>query len=312
MSRSTYLPAAALLALAGCATTGATFGSGVGDRMLARPPYVAGQDAAAIPGAYARIGHLPVVFQRGASQAPIFDPRDTPDTPIGALLADVNAALDSLARDAKLVGRLVEGGRVSAVTHGATRVPPDVMFGCLTPGNLPGEECIERGRDSVLGRGPQQMRLAVGRPSAEWTQWIGEVARERNADAVLVLTLEVGQYLPVQSGVRGSKRVPLGRDHEVSLPWLTSLETPVPVLQLTGALVRPDGKVVRIAAEGIAARRTPLAISALRGQSLFGDEDVRAAHARRREELPGQPLAWEVALRTVVAELTGQAMVAQR
>ncbi|HZA51832.1 MAG TPA: hypothetical protein VE549_13900 [Myxococcaceae bacterium] len=39
----------------------------------------------------------------------------------------------------------------------------------------------------------------------------------------------------------------------MSLPWLTSLETPVSVLQLTGALIDRSGQAVRIGAEGSAA-----------------------------------------------------------
>lgn len=37
----------------------------------------------------------------------------------------------------------------------------------------------------------------------------------------------------------------LGRAHAVALPWLTSLETPVAILQLTGARMGLDGRAVR-------------------------------------------------------------------
>ena len=53
----------------------------------------------------------------------------------------------------------------------------------------------------------------------------------------------------------------LGTGFTKSLPWLTSLETPVAVLQLTGALVGRDGKAIRIGSEGFYAKRTRLAIS---------------------------------------------------
>jgi hypothetical protein len=82
--------------------------------------------------------------------------------------------------------------------------------------------------------------------------------------------------------------------------------TIVPVLQLTGALIDSTGKAVRIGAEGIAAQRTRLLVSSVGGQELFGDEEVTKVRIARREDLPGQPLAWEVAMRTLVAELTGQ------
>jgi hypothetical protein len=79
----------------------------------------------------------------------------------------------------------------------------------------------------------------------------------------------------------------------------------VPVLQLTGVLVDTTGRAARIGAEGILPVRTRLAISALGGQELLRDEHVEAARSLRREDLPGQPLAWRVALRALVAQLTG-------
>jgi hypothetical protein len=79
----------------------------------------------------------------------------------------------------------------------------------------------------------------------------------------------------------------------------------VAVLQLTGALVDESGKAIRIGAEGFYARRTPLLVSAMGAQSLLSDEDATAARALRRDDLPGQPLAWQVAMRELVAGLTG-------
>jgi hypothetical protein len=133
-----------------------------------------------------------------------------------------------------------------------------------------------------------------------------DVTRDVGVGRALVLTLEVGQYLPRQTGLRGDKEVELGTGHVVRLPWLTSLETPVSVLQLTGALVSSDGRAIRIGAEGILARRTPLVASALGAQRLVSDEDVEQARTLRRDDLPGQPLAWQVALRHLVAQLTGR------
>jgi hypothetical protein len=224
---------------------------------------------------------------------------------MGALLQDMNAYLDSLSLATGLSGRLVAGGTVSAVTHAATRQPPDVQFGCISEGNLPGEDCAARG-DSALGRGDQRMRLAVGRPSTEWEKWIRDVAADNDVTHVLVLTIEVGQYLPRQVGWRGDKEVELGTSYVVGLPWLTSLETPVSVLQLTGALVDTSGRALRIGAEGILPVRTRLAISALGAQELLRDEHVEAARSLRRVDLPEQPLAWQVAIANVVSQLTGR------
>jgi hypothetical protein len=180
-----------------------------------------------------------------------------------------------------------------------------VQFGCATTSGLAGDDCAERG-DSALGRGRQTMRLAVSRPSDAWIDWMHEVMPIKEVSRVLIVTLEVGQYLVKQRGWRGDKEVELGTGHVQGLPWLTSLEAPLTVLQLTGALVNEAGKAIRIGAEGIVARRTRLLVSAIGGQELLGENDVTAARSLRREDLPGQPLAWRVALRELVDQLTGQ------
>ena len=299
--RTHFSAIAAAGLLSACATTGATFRSGVGDSFPEHPPYYAGAKTEAVARDTGRIGHLPIAFQRGASQAPIFDPRNGSGSTVDQLLEEMNAYLDSLGRSV----RLVDGRRVSAVAHQATTTPPDVRFGCAPEYGAPGNDCAERG-DSALGRGRQTMQLAVGRPSQEWIAWMGDVLRDTNASRALVVTLEVGQYLPRQEGWRGTKIVELGSGNTATLPWLTSLETPVTVLQLTGALVGADGKAVRIGAEGFYAKRTRLLVSAVGGQELLSDEDVSAVRALRRDDLPGQPLAWKVALRELVTRLTGK------
>ena len=295
--RPTLLALCALLFQTACASTGATFRSGVGDAFPERPPYYAGAPATATPAT----GHLPVAFQRGASQPPIFDPRDGAGSPAATLAEEMTAFLDSL----NVSRRLVEGRRVSAVAHRATSTPPDVYFGCITEGLLPGNDCVARG-DSAIGRGRQAMRLAVGRPAAEWTDWLRDIMGAAGVERTLVVTLEVAQYLPRQTGWRGDKQVLLGTGHTATLPWLTSVETPVMVLQVTGVLVDSSGKAQRIGAEGFLAVRSSLLVSALGAQSLLRDEHVEQARTARRADLPGSPIAWQVAVRQLVAGLTGR------
>jgi hypothetical protein len=285
----TFTTLTALILATGCASTGATFRSGVGDAFLDAPPYYAGaRDTGAV-------GHLPISYQRGAAQSSIFDPRDGASTPMGALLADMNAYLESLNASTRLVD-----GTVSAPASSG----PDVQFGCEVASRNPTDDCIDR--DGALGRGRLPMRLAVGRPSPEWTSWAAEVMDARGVSRTVVLTLEVGQYLVRQRGLKGSKEVDLGTGNTVKLPWLTSLETPVFVLQITGAIVDRNGKAVRIGAEGFYVRRTRLLASAIGAQELLTDDDVASAHRFRRDDLAGAPLAWRVALDNLLAGLTGK------
>ncbi len=277
---------AVLLLTTACATTGATLNSGVGDRFLEHPPYYAGRTVTRDSG---RIAHLPVGYARGESQSAIFDPDGGTGTPVDALLREMNAYLDSLGVTA----------RVQSVPSGTA---PNVRFGCASDAS---GDCVERG-DSALGRGDQTMHLAVGRPSKEWIESANIAMTRADADRVLVITLEVGQFLMRQEGWRGNKTIELGTNYKVPLPWLTSLEQPVSVLQLTGALVGRDGKAVRIGAEGILARRTPFRASILGAQRVLSDADVAEARTLRRSDLPGEPLAWRVALGHLVAQLTGK------
>jgi hypothetical protein len=53
------------------------------------------------------------------------------------------------------------------------------------------------------------------------------------------------------------------------------------------------------------ARRTSLLGSAVGLQRILRDEDIEQARSLKRDDLPGQPLAWQVALRHLVEELTG-------
>jgi hypothetical protein len=292
-----HLAAAWLVAAStACATTGATLNSGVGDAFPEHPPYYAGAARAAIAADASRLGYQPIVFQRGASQSEIFDPKSAPGTPTAALLAEMNAYLDTLVGPA--------GVRVAAPA-GAGALPPDVRFGCLTDTGAPDDDCTVDA-SSALGRGRQEMKLAVGRPSAEWTSRTGEAMSAAGATRTLVVTLEIGQMLLRQRGVRGDKELELGTGHTARLPWLTSLETPVSVLQLTGALVDRDGKAIRIGAEAFHPKRTPFLLSGIGAQALLRDEDVNEARAARRDDLSGRPLAWRVALRNLVSQLTGR------
>lgn len=305
MSRSLATLIACTLALGACASTGATFGSGVGDAMLSRAPWYAGVRTTPVATPGVRAGAAPIAYQKQDLHGEVFDPSGAPGSPIAQLLGEMNAYLDSLtAANGTVPVRMLEA--TAAGARPAMRgTPPDVRFGCLRDGNLPANDCTVRG-ESVLGRdaNQNQMRLEVGRPSADWVTWFGEETANSGVEHALVLTLEIGEYHVRQRGIRGHKYIELGSNHRLDLPWLTSLEQPVPVLQLTGALVGRDGKALRIGAEGLFAKRTGIIASGVGLTALIADDDVAALRTLRRADLPGQPLVWQVALRTLVQQLT--------
>lgn len=298
-SRRSILAVLTLLSATGCATTGATYGSGVGDAYLEHPPFYAGRSLESLDRA-APVGYLPVAYQRGASQPALFDPELSED--LRALLADMTAYLGE-----RGIGVALAGGADGADGDGggARLTPPDVQLGCVTDSGVPDDDCADR-EDGALGRGRQPMRLAVGRPSPEWIVWADGTMRGAGVERALVVTLEIGQHWIRQSGWRGTKEVELGTGHVVRFPWLTALEGPVAVVQLTGALVGGDGKAIRIGAEGLLAKRTSMSVSVLGGQSLVTDEEIAELRTARRDDLPDRPLVWKEGLRSLVEQLTGR------
>ena len=278
--------------LSGCA--GSTLGSGVSDEQLEHPPWYAGDRVSRS----ARIAHLPISYQRGAEGAAIFEPAGHAGTPIAVLLGEMNRYLDSLGATTAL--------RPASPLRG---IAPNVTFGCVTD---PSGDCAPDPLGAPVDPSRRILTLAVGRPSDSWVESMRPLMQSAGAEKTLLITLEIGQYWTRQRNLRGSKEVELGTRYSVDVPWLTSLETPVTVLQLTGALINPDGKATRIGAEGLYPRRTRLLVSAIGGQELLSDEDVERVRAQRRDDLPGRPLVWQVALRNLVAQLTGRSEVALR
>src|SRR5215510_10991569 len=127
------LPVLVVLASA-CATTGATYKSGVGDAYLEHPPYYAGVAMEDVRRDASPIADVAIADQRGATQMASFDPSDAPGGPVNVLLNEMNRYLDSLGISTQTTG--IKGSNV---------VAPDVRFGCIPENGVPGNGCQERG-----------------------------------------------------------------------------------------------------------------------------------------------------------------------
>jgi hypothetical protein len=162
-------------ALGGCATTGSTYGSGVGDAFLEHAPFYAGAGVRAV--AQGSLGFFPVAYQRGASQPELFDPEQTQE--LTSLLQEMSGYLVD-----------VGAGTLLATEAHATRPqglrPPDVRLGCVTESGMADDDCAER-TDGALGRGRQPMHLAVGRPSPAWVGWAAAAMTDAGVEHALVL-----------------------------------------------------------------------------------------------------------------------------
>ena len=90
--RSLMAVVASVLAAA-CASTGATFRSGVAPKSFENAPYYAGAQVAPSGN---RIAHLRIRYQFGAEQPAIFEPKADSASPAAQLVAEMNRYLDSL------------------------------------------------------------------------------------------------------------------------------------------------------------------------------------------------------------------------
>lgn len=272
-----------LLPVAAAACAGTTVGSGVGEASLDRPPFYAGRLAAAGEAT----GYLPIVYQAG--EDPIFEPEQGPGSALHDMIAEMNAWLESAGPGKRLVP-------TSSPAGGA----PDVQFRCET--DVFGD-CDEESADDIHGR---RMRLAVTRPSHDWAAWAQREMTAAGVTRLLLITVETSDYWPRQVDWRGRKAIELGTGYAVALPWLTALDRPISVVQVTGVLLGADGRAIRIGAEGMLARRTAFLASAVGAQRVIGGDDIAELRQARRDDLRGEPPVWQVALHNLIAQLSGE------
>jgi len=275
---------AASLLVSGCASGG--FRTGLGPQSFQRAPYYTGRVASA-----ARVAWVPVTYQRGGAQSPHFDPQGGPA--MAQLLDEMNAHLAA-----------VDLGRRLQFPSPLPGTPPDVRLACAM--DVAGD-CIaadeEPASPAEQGR---SMTLSVEPASGEFSSWIGSALAAAGASHAVMITLEIAPFWPRQTGPRGDKVVDLGSGYSQELPWLTSLDQPLWVIELTGAVLDSTGHVVRAGGEGLLGKRTRFAISAIGGQELVSDDDVAQLRSLRRTDLPGSPLVWHVAMESLVRQLTGK------
>jgi hypothetical protein len=161
---------------------------------------------------------------------------------------------------------------------------------------------------SLADRSPAAMVLQTTRPSRRWAAQLRALADRQHAGVVLVIALGPGEYsLRQRGGLSLRKELQLGTGYTVPVAWLNAVDAPIHVLHLTGLLLSVDGKVLRAGAEGIIARQPNFVLSLIHLSNPLTDGDVASVLASlHREDLPGQPLAWQAALQNLVRTLLGE------
>ena len=142
-------------------------------------------------------------------------------------------------------------------------------------------------------------------PGLPWKEGLQQRLLEKQVRYALYITLGVSEYFPVQINWKGSKAVYLGTGYSMPLKWLTSLDDPIEVMHFAGALLDDRGKILRAGAEGFYAKPAAFWQSVFGFKPVHGAEDLESAFHKRRDDLSGRPLAWQVALRNLVIQLLG-------
>jgi len=182
----------------------------------------------------------------------------------------------------------VRGLREAPISAGA----PRVYVGSAESDYAP----IDVGDERVPGDRFAPMVLHLARPGTEWRQEVGGIVTRAGVDYAIAIQVGVSQYAKGYSGVF-RKEVALGTGYRQPIKFLTTEDKPVEVLHLTGVLVDAKGKVVRAGAEGVVLRDTPFVAQAFDVSRLFDEQELaRVLTDERRHDLPGAPLAIDVAL----------------
>lgn len=244
-----------------------------------RPPYSDGKPKGAVQPA----AHVTVVFRAGDPGS--LDPTPDRSPALAAVLDSLRDGIDRLGLTRALgVDPGMPGG-------------PDIGFGCRRGGTEP--DGTPRGAQEIDPSEPRRMAFEVEDARKAWRERVRAAAGD-SVRSIVSVQLGFGEYWVRQKNRKGSKVIDLGVARTVPLPWLTSLDDPVQVLQLTGALVSPEGRVLRVGAEGLIARRTGMTASVLGAQEVLTEADLKALTEPAAD---GSGPVWRSALRELVTRL---------
>jgi hypothetical protein len=208
---------------------------------------------------------------------------------IEPLITAVNARIDAKQG-------CVRAAREAPMSAGA----PRVYVGSADSDYAP----IDVGDERVPGDRFAPMVLQLARPGAEWRREVAGIVARAGVDHAIAIQVGVSQYMKGYSGVF-RKEVALGTGYRKLVKFLTAEDKPVEVLHLTGVLVDAHGKVIRAGAEGVTLRDTPFLAQAIEVSRMFDDRELaRVLTDERRQDLPGEPLAIDIALDNLLAQLT--------
>lgn len=207
------------------------------------------------------------------------------------LLEAMTAYLDSLSWSAPLNA---DGFMISGA--------PYVYVGSAEGEDAPPEAAMQRNESDKY----PPMVIHIQKPGKEWKAALAQRLDESGGKYLLFINLGFSQYPKADKGLF-EKKVVLGTKYEEGIKFLSAEDKPVEVLQVTGMLLDREGNILRAGSEGIVAKDTPFLLQIFDVQKSIDDETLRyLLNDARREDLPGKPLKWKVALHNLTAQMLPQ------
>lgn len=150
------------------------------------------------------------------------------------------------------------------------------------------------------------MIIYIHKPSKEWKAALAQLLEEEEKEHLLFISIGFSEYPKSDKGLF-EKKVVLGTGYEEGIKFFSAEDKPVEVLQVNGMLLDREGKILRAGAEGILHKDTPFWLQIFDIQKSIDDAAIRRLLTEaRREDLPGKPLKWKVAIHNLVAQLLPQ------
>lgn len=237
-----------------------------------------------------RLLHAPLIFDKEMSEEFFYQGREIVLQP---LVNVMNQYLDSLAWSQPMTGQLSEKGL------------PWLFVGSSEAETAPPVTITMRQDHDVY----PPMALYLEKPSKSWKQSFSQQMAEQDADFALLMWIGLTEYPKADIGLF-KKKVVLGTGYEHEIRFLSAMDKPVEVLQLTGVLLDREGNVIRAGAEGFLHEDSPFWVQTLEAGTSIDDKAIEKLFTEeRREDLPGRPLAWKVAMDNLVDRLTQRARI---
>ncbi len=251
------------------------------------------------PAANAKIGFVPVMLDARAARNLTF--KDAWTQPL--LQAMTRFTRDSL----KLAEVNVETNKLTDA--------PDIFLGSVLQGERPHYILA----DCPDPKSSPEYCLKIGGQagSKAWMEKLKAAMAKQGLDYALILQLGEGYIYPngqmkklnrmIETRKAPQAGLDMGTNYwlPMSQKWVAT-NKPIDVLFMKGMLVTKEGKVLRLGAEGItAASKAHFLEQVVNISHEFSEEELNAVENNvRREDLPGQPVSWQVAARQLVQTLS--------